>query len=157
MLSLRQYILSVATAGLICAVTQHLCEKNGSIQSVLRIVTGLLLMFTVLQPLADVSFDALGDLSSGFSEEAQDAVAAGKDYAKEAISAIIKERTEAYILDKAAQYDAQLDVEIILNDDEIPVPVAVRIRGDISPYAKQCVKKLISSDLGISEEKQTWM
>ncbi len=157
MFSLRQYILSVASAAVICAVVQQLSDKKGAVQSILRIVTGLFLMFTVLQPLVDIRLTGIADVAYGFTDDAQTAVYAGKKYSHEAISSIIKDRTEAYILDKAAQFNAQLDVQITLSNDDIPKPIGVLIQGAISPYGKQSMKELIDNDLGIPEEAQLWI
>lgn len=154
---MRQYILSVVSAAIICAVIKQLACKSGPVQSVLRIVAGVFVMFTVLQPLVHISFSGITDIVTDFSNEAQISVDTGLEYATEGLSAIIKDRTEAYILDKAKQFGAQLEIEVLLSKEHIPIPVEVRIRGAISPYGKKCMTELISSDLGISEEAQSWM
>lgn len=157
MFSLRQYILSIASVAVICAVVQQLFDKKGALQSILRIVIGLFFMFTVLQPLVDIRLSGIEDVASGFTDDAQVAVQAGKEYSHEAISSIIKVRTEAYILDKATQFNAQLDVQVTLSNDDIPKPIGVRIQGAISPYGKQSMQELIGNDLGIPEEAQVWI
>ena len=76
--------------------------------------------------------------------------------ADDALRQIIKTETEAYILDKAAQFDLQLDVQVALTDDVMPVPESVQLTGSVSPYVKSRLQILISNDLGIPKEQQLW-
>ena len=64
---------------------------------------------------------------------------------------IIKQRTQAYILDKAQALNTVLEVEVTLSDDDIPVPLKVRLKGKISPYAKGRLQATIAEDLGIEK------
>ena len=75
---------------------------------------------------------------------------------KEAIAAGIKSRTQAYILDKAMALELQLQVEVVLSEDEIPVPEEVRLAGKASPYAKARLQQIIKEDLGIDKEHLIW-
>lgn len=77
--------------------------------------------------------------------------------ASEELRTIIKSRVEAYILDKAESYGAKLKVEVMLSEDQVPVPMSVRITGSISPYGKKMVTQLIREDLGIASEEQVWI
>ena len=46
--------------------------------------------------------------------------------------------------------------DIILSDDDIPAPVAARIKGNVSPFAKSKLMDMMEKDLGISKERQQW-
>ena len=74
--------------------------------------------------------------------------------AREAERDIIKARIQAYILDKADSFGTQLDVEVILDQDNIPT--SVELRGNISPYAKAQLTGIITENLGIPKEYQLW-
>ena len=69
---------------------------------------------------------------------------------------IIKEKTEAYILEKAESLGLDISVEINFGEADSMVPTEVRISGPVSPYAKDQLSKTISTDLGIPEERQIW-
>ena len=72
------------------------------------------------------------------------------------MSAIIKDRTEAYILDKAASMGLSLRVEVILSEEEIPKPITVKLWGTVPPYTKTRLRNWMEDTLGIGEEDQLW-
>ena len=88
--------------------------------------------------------------------QAQEAATAGEQQAKSALRESIKQRTEAYILDKAKTLAAQVAVEVTLSNEAIPVPIAVRISGNISPYARMQLQTILQEELGIPKEAQAW-
>jgi hypothetical protein len=45
---------------------------------------------------------------------------------------------------------------VTLSDELPPVPVEVRLSGDISPYIKTRLQSILEDDLGISKENQIW-
>ena len=92
----------------------------------------------------------------GYNDLVTDAVAEGEQQTKTALARLIKQRTCAYILDKAQALNVALEVEVTLSDDDIPVPEAVRLKGKVSPYAKGRLQTIIAEDLGIEKERQTW-
>lgn len=68
---------------------------------------------------------------------------------------IIKVEAEAYILDKAAAMNVSLEVSVTVEGDP-PVPAAAQLSGEVSPYAKQQLEKILWEDLGISKEYLEW-
>ena len=70
---------------------------------------------------------------------------------------VIKEQTEAYILEKANALHLNVDVEIILSNDDIPIPKQVYLRGTAGPFAKQQLTSYIADNIGIQEENQIWI
>ena len=59
-------------------------------------------------------------------------------------------------LDEAKALDCDLSVEVILSDDDIPVPKQVRLAGEISPYARQTLTNFMVQQLGIEREEMIW-
>ena len=74
--------------------------------------------------------------------------------ANQAVSVIINEKIEEYILKKASDYSAKLDVEVILENN---IPAIVILDGDISPYAKRQLEAILEKELGITKENQQWI
>ena len=92
------------------------------------------------------------DFSLRYMDDAEDAAAMGENLARDSMADIIKEETEAYILDKAADLHANLRVEVAVGEDNLPA--AVTISGEASPYARRQIQAMIANDLGISKENQ---
>ena len=97
----------------------------------------------------------LPDFSLRCMDDAEDAAAMGENLARDSMADIIKEETEAYILDKAADLHANLHVEVTVGEDNLPV--AVTISGEASPYARRQIQAIIANDLGIAKENQKWI
>ncbi len=154
--SLRQYILSVTAASLVCAMAGRLLPKSGTAASIGKMVMGIFLALTVISPWAKLQLTQLEDLQLTVRADADAAVADGNSRTNLALQDIIKSQTEAYILDKAQQLNLALTVQVELTGEHIPVPTAVRLQGDASPYAKSRLQAIIVQDLGIAKENQLW-
>ena len=152
-----QYILSVGAASLACAVSQGLIGKDGSIGAVVKTVTGLLLTFTIMQPLGRMEFPDMDDLFSDIQMEAESAAALGETERTNALSQVIKQETEAYILDKAQELHLTLSVQVAVSNGSIPTPIEVTLSGDASPYAKLQINRILIEDLGIDEGNISWI
>lgn len=149
-----QYVVSVTAASLVCGVVVSMSQKNNA-QPILKLICGLFLAFTVIKPITQIDLTELSEVSAPYSEEAVMAAALGEKLSRESAADIIKAETEAYILDKAAARKVSLKVEVTVDGDP-PVPTAVRITGEVSPYAKQQLETILWEDLGISKENQQW-
>lgn len=153
--SIREYLLSVSMAAIVCAVTRRLLDRKGTPAAIGKLLTGLFMTVTVLSPLTNLSFTPLQDFTAGFRLQAQQAVKKGEALSNSALRDGISERLQAYILDKAEDLGANIQVQIILSDDVYPAPEQVRIHGDISPYGRSQLKRIIE-ELGVAEENQIW-
>ena len=138
--ALRQYVISVVAAAMLCGIVVRLFP-NGSGKQVGKLICGLFLAYTVLSPISRVDFSKLPDFSLRCMDDAEDAAAMGEK--------------EAYILDKAADLHANLRVEVAVGEDNLPA--AVTISGEASPYARRQIQAMIANDLGISKENQKWI
>ena len=114
------------------------------------------MIFCFVSPWVDMQ---IGDISGFFGDvsvSADSAVASGEKDAQDALQAIIKSKTEAYILDKAKSFGAELSVEVRVDGSELPVPCTVLIKGSISPYGKKQLSSIIADELGVALEDQLW-
>ena len=153
--ALRQYVISVVAAAMLCGIVVRLFP-NGSGKQMGKLICGLFLAYTVLSPISRVDFSKLPDFSLRCMDDAEDAAAMGENLARDSMADIIKEETEAYILDKAdSDLNAQVRVEVAVGEDNLPA--AVTISGEASPYARRQIQAMIANDLGISKENQTWI
>lgn len=153
--ALRQYILSVTAAALICGILSGLVQ-NGAAKEILRLLCGLFLTIVVIRPLIGLDLEKLTDWSLDRVPEGESMAALGENMARQAAAEIIKSETEAYILDKAAALNASLTVEVTVSGDDTPLPVAVTLRGEIAPNARQQLEHILQTELGIAKEDQQW-
>lgn len=154
--SIRAYLISVVCAAIISALVVHVVGKKDAQSAVVKLLAGLFLSITVISPWTKLRLQDISSYFDGFGIDAEQTVSEGTATANSAAAAIIKERTEAYILDKAATFDASLTVEVILSESTPPVPCDVVISGTVAPYAKQQLQHIIENDLAIPKENQVW-
>ena len=154
MTEVKQYVLSLAASAMLCGALLSI-SPEGTVRQLLRLLSGLLLTICVLRPVVGVELPL--EFPAPELSEAEAVTAQGEKAAYEAIAGIIKRESEAYILDKAAELGAQVEVEIRLEKGELPVPCAAVIRGQVSPYARGRLEEYLSSELGITKEYQQWI
>lgn len=155
--AIRQYIVSVAAAAILCGILRELLPGKSAVASLLKLVSGIFLAFVVISPVRNLEMTNLGLYMDSFSYQGEVIAASGENMRRDAMAEIIKDQTEAYILDKAQTLAASLSVEVSLSDTAIPVPQSVRIQGAVSPYARNVLERILEDDLGIAKENQSWI
>lgn len=151
---IRRYLLSVIATALICGLLPDLLRDGGT-KTLVKTACGLVLTVTVFSPLKNVS-PGLPDDFPSFRDSASFAAADGESLAKDAMLGVIKSKAETYILDKAAQWDADIRVDLELDGTFPYVPVAARISGTYSPMAQTEIEALLATQFEIPKEAQTW-
>jgi len=154
--TLREYLMQVTAAAVICGIVTAIVGKKGSGYSIIRLMTVVFMVMTIIGPVASLKLDQFTDYFADIQTDSDAFVAAGGESSREKIGEVIKEKAEAYILDKAVPLGADITVTITLSDGELPVPVSVLIRGAVSPYAKSRLSQIIEQDLGIPMGEQKW-
>ncbi len=153
MAEIRQYVLSVIAAAILCGVIGAI-NPGKKTAPMLKLITGIFLTFVAIRPLADIQLTALPSFTEIYIDQAEAAVAEGEESAKQTSAAFIKTQVEAYILDKAEAMDVRLQVNVTL--DNQGVPVSVQLSGAVSPSAKARLQDMLEADLGIAKEDQQW-
>lgn len=153
---IREYLIGVIAAALLCGIITTLTDAKGPIGMAIKLVAGLLMILAVVRPWVSISFDGLFDWTDGITAEGTSHMLSGQNMAQDTYRASIKAQTEAYILDEAKNLGCILSVEVFLSDDDPPVPKQVRLSGNISPYARQTLMGMIEERLGIKREDQIW-
>lgn len=151
--ALRQYILSVVAAALLCGLVTGVMP-SGRAKQIIRMVCGLFLAYTVLQGLTGMEW-RMPQWTDLAADDARQAAALGESIGEEARAQIILEQTRAYILDKAAALGLALEAEVTLGEGL--VPRSVTIRGQAAPYERRQLQSAIALELGIPKEKQQWI
>ena len=156
MAALGRYIFSVTTAAIIFSISQTLLGKNHGAAVLVRLIGGLFLIFTVISPVFKVEIGTLLEIPMVYSSEAETIAASSQRTAQNQLREIIKAQSETYILVKAMSYQSPMDVEVILSQEDMPVPSAVTLKGNVSPYIKSVLSAWIQEEMGIPRENQQW-
>ena len=149
---LRDYLLSIFAAAILCSIALSITGKKGLVGSVVQIITALIMTAVLVKPLRNFEFPD----PDSFRWEAigQEAAANGAESAQREILAAIQEKTVMCIQNKAAQYGVSLDVRV---EVEEMLPTRVILVGAVSPYVQSSISRWIKEDLGIDPEDQEWI
>ena len=148
------YIYTVTAAALISAILVTLAGR-GSTGALVKVLAGIFMALTVVSPILKVELPDPQTWMSGIETDGAAAAAAGEELADEAMRAIIIERTQAYVMDKAARFDVAVAVDVDL--DQLGIPVAITLTGHVSPEVKAKMAQELAADLGLGEEVQNWI
>lgn len=157
MFEIRKYIISIITVSLISSLAIGITNKMGIIGGLIKLLTGLFLTLTVISPLFHSSVFDLPQYFHSIALDTEKIIGQGQEFLNSEQMRFIKDRTETYILSKAASMGAELEVDIILSDISPNIPTGITISGDVSPYLKQKLQQIITNDLGIQEASQVWI
>lgn len=155
--SLGTWLTSIAATALIAAIARALSEKTPAIRPV-SYICGLLMILVILGPIAEISFESLSSYVAAYKIEADDITGGVEIDNKEILASIIREDTQAYILDKAKTlgFDCSVEVETEMGENGYPYPSRVTITAEPTAEQKEALSKLIESDLAIPSDRQEW-
>lgn len=151
---LRQYILTMVLAAILCAVVVTILPEKAGKQRMIRMVCGLFLLVAACKPMGAIAFTVDTGTLEEHRREAEQVQLEAQEQADEAMMTVITNQTETYIEDKAEALGATVCAAVMLDDDMLPWQVV--LTGEVSPYVKTRLSQTISSDLGIPDERQVW-
>lgn len=111
----------------------------------------------MVSPVISLNANHILSLPEDILSGANNAMEAGKLEGDNALRRIIKEQSEAYILDKASQLGLCLEVRVDVSEDDVPIPDRVFMRGGASAYSKMALELYVQENLGIPRERQQWI
>ena len=153
---LENWVRALAAAGLFTAAVLTLAP-GGRLGKTLRLVCALLLMAVLLSPLGRLDFGAYAEELSRQRLTGADLSARGENAANTLLGSIIREQTEAYILDKAAELDIRiLRAEVSLAwGEEVPYPWSAELWPG-GPGDTGRLEDVLEGELGIPRKRQVW-
>lgn len=154
---LESWVRALAAAGLFTGAVLTLAP-GGRPGKTLRLICALLLTAVLLSPLGKLDFSAYAEELSRQRLLGLELSRRGQLSARDLLGGIIREKTEAYILDKAAGLGMTgLRVRVDLAyGEEVPYPWSAELwagRGD--PRA-EALAEVLEGELGIPEARQLW-
>lgn len=148
--------MSIIGAALLCSIIYSLLDKKSGHYPIIKLICGLFITVTAVAPLTNISIPDISDFIGETKFDANQLIQEGQNATYESMASIITENLESYILDVANEIDADVQTEIILDEQIPPSPRSVRIIGNVSPYVKEKMRQIIAEELGVPEEKQIW-
>lgn len=152
----RQYLLTVLSAAIFCSIIFKLIGSQNLTSGIIKLIASIFLAFSIISPIIKLEVGEISSWIGDFKTEASAFASEGKGYAANEVSAIIKEKAKAYILEKAASLGVDIRVTVEISDPESLIPDRVILEGYASPYAKQSIQNEIAEELGIPKENQIW-
>lgn len=151
---IRQYILSVIAASIVCSVVKKI--TGSKYRPIIKVICGVFMAITILAPVVRFDFTSIDVNPHESFTDIQSVLLQSEVDADASLSSIIKEETKTYILSKAELLGLDINIDVTL-DEDTHVPVKVMIYGDASPYQKSQLSHYIENTLAISEEYQEWV
>lgn len=151
---IRQYVISIVAAAIICGGITALIGKKNTVGGIVKFLCGLFMTITAIGPLVTLRLPNELTFWDGLQADAQAAAFEGEKVGDEMRSAIITEQLETYVLEKAESLELEICVDVTLNDSFLPELVI--IQGAASPYARGRLCSYISDNFGISEDSVKW-
>ncbi|MBD5149946.1 MAG: stage III sporulation protein AF [Oscillibacter sp.] len=150
---MKSWLLGIVLTSLAGGLARQLAPQ-GKEQVMVRLAGGLLLALAILRPLAAQDWAEL-ELPAAPAFQASEQAAVYRKNQQDTLSAIIAEKTEAYIWDKANRLGLTCTVTVTTAAGEsgIPLPDAAVLRGPYSGELARCIEE----EVGIPAEKLIWL
>lgn len=146
----KGWVLDILTVAMVCRILLLLLPKK----ELTELICGVLLTVVLMHPLTGLRLESFPDIQQFLPESPECLLAAGTETAAAAKSAYITDRYEAYILDKAKAMGADIQPQIQIDEDWLPVSAC--IRGDMDPQIQKQLEQILIRDMGITKENQQW-
>ena len=157
MYTFHQYIISVVAVCVSCGIIRSLVSNKSASAAVVHVLCGVILAITIISPVLKINLSDFRNYFDGVAAEANILIESGTSNGTEELREVISSKLCAYVLEKADLYDCNIStMEVVLSEEQIPVPIALQVSGRFSPYARSKLSEEIESNLGISKENQQW-
>ena len=154
--AIRKYLISLCAAALLCALVRALVP-SGRMKKLCSLLCGIFLMTAALSGISGWQLSDFAQELSKMQVAAEQARTGVEIRNREALCAIIKSKTEAYIWDKADEMGVALEVEVETQDrGSGPYPWRVTLTGTCGGEKRTALTQYIEENLAIPEARQVW-
>lgn len=151
--AIRGWIISVAAAAFLVSLSQSLIPE-GTVRKIAGFAGGLVLLLVMLKPFPGVDVSGLELGYEDYAMEIQQRQTELKEQSNQTMGELIAEKTEAYILDKAAALGISCTVRVLMEPgkDGTPIPTGAELTGEKSDALADYMER----ELGIPKERQVY-
>ena len=155
--AIRAYLLGIVAAALLSSILLALIP-NGMIRKVGTIVAGLLLILVCLEPIYTMDISGFAQSIARIDMNSSTAASGVEVRSLDLTAELIKQNTEAYILDKAASMGVVLAADVTVSTaGEYPYPTSVVLKGAFNREQRIFLTEYIEANLAISAQAQEWI
>ena len=154
--AIKQYIITITAAAILCLLVTSLFSPKSTYGAILKFFCGLVFTIILISPFKDISFQDYDWFWESIFTQAQSATEDGVAAYNELLSDSIKDKTAAYILDKAAEYDMDVEIQVELDNSSPPKPENIIITGINTPLQREKFRLELSNELGLPKERILW-
>jgi len=155
---IRIWVLGLTGAAFLAAIAMTLTPK-GRPRSVVGLVAGLVTVVALIAPILEFDYAAFAQNVSGFEVSLEARTEEWELQQERLTSLIIRERSEAYILDKAESLGlVGLDIEVATarSPDGWHYPYRVWVSGTYTSSQQRALSEFLAGTFGIPAERQYW-
>ena len=151
--NLRQWLLGIVLVSFAVGTVIQLVPK-GKEQGAVRLVGGLLMALALLRPLGSISWELPSVAAGIFGDSLRTQTEEHREMQQKELCAIIAERLETYIWDKATELglDCAVTVGVRVTESGIPLPDTVMFDIPRHPALAVWLEEVV----GLPAEKQIW-
>ncbi|MBE6984010.1 MAG: hypothetical protein E7434_00075 [Ruminococcaceae bacterium] len=152
--SVREYFLQIVAVCMIAAISCAIV-KNPLIARVIRLISGILILLVVIAPLSKVDASKLPTYLDGVLDS-DTQMQEAKNHAHLQFQTQVQKATQEHIELIADQFGFNIQAEVTVSDDEVPIPIEVKLIG--TPNAQQMLQlsDYIETNVGIPKDQQIW-
>jgi stage III sporulation protein AF len=149
----RSWLTAVVAAAFLVSLSQSLIPE-GTVRKIAGLAGGLALLLVMVKPLLGADFDQLDLRYEDYAGEIQQRQTELQEQSDQTLEELIQEKTEAYILDKAAELGVECTVRVLVEpgEDGTPIPSGAELTGQKS----DALADYMEQKLGIPKERQVY-
>lgn len=154
---IRTWIIGIIAAAMLAAVTGCVTPK-GTIGKIGKMVGGLVLMLSMLRPVAGIDLEQFSQNLTEYRAESGAYGEALEETNERLWKTIIEEKSAAYSEERADAMGINCQVTILCQtgEDGVPYPNEALVIGDLSSAQREQMQRMLESDLAIAPEKVYW-
>lgn len=152
--ALRSWLLGVVFTSFAAGLAIELVPK-GRERALVKMVCGALTALVMLRPLGAIQWEQSSISVGDFAQQTRQQSEYYRSEQEKVLSAIIAERTESYIWDKATELGLECTVRVAVSVGEgsVPLPEWVELDAVYDPVLAVWIEEVV----GIPAENQIWL
>ncbi|MCI8479168.1 MAG: stage III sporulation protein AF [Oscillospiraceae bacterium] len=156
---IKEWLVGITCAAMFVALAGALMPE-GPVRKIGRLTSGLVLLLAVVQPVLQLDSGILARSFLSYQAVWQEEALPLEDTNLTLMKELIEEQTGAYILDKAASFGIECQVEVTAQDGGegyYPIPTSVVIHGNLTDYQRTVLTRQLEADLALPADQQHYL